>query len=123
VRGEVVRADDVELRYVEQVADAGAIVQRLEDAVGRQTRQGVSADQPLSVRALQQPLLVRKRDEVDVLVRCGGIRARRRAVALNDGARGDMIAVEISDKDKTQFNARVIDIRQVEVLPNSTSLN
>ena len=112
------RHDDVELRYVEKVSEPGAVVQRLEDAVGRQTRQSVSADQPLTARALQQPLLVRKNEEVDVWVRCGGIQARRRAVALSDGTRGDLITVETDDGSKTQFNARVVDIRQVEVLPN-----
>jgi flagella basal body P-ring formation protein FlgA len=121
-RGEVVRPDDVQLRYLEKVADPGAVVQRLEDAVGRQTRQAVDAEQPMNVRWLQQPLLVRRRDEVDVSVRCGGIHAHRRAVALNDGAQGDMISVETADQGKTSFNARVVGIRQVEVLPNSTGI-
>ena len=122
VRGEMVRANDVELRYVDKTSESGAVVQRLADAVGHQTRQSVSADQPLSVRSLQQPLLVRKNEEVDVMVRCGAIRAHRRAVALDNGTRGDMITVETTDGSQTQFNARVVDIRQVEVLPNSTSV-
>jgi flagella basal body P-ring formation protein FlgA len=121
VRGEMVRANDVELRYVDKTSESGAVVQRLADAVGHQTRQSVSADQPLSVRSLQQPLLVRKNEEVDVMVRCGAIQAHRRAVALDNGTRGDMITVETTDGSQTQFNARVVDIRQVEVLPNSTS--
>jgi len=121
-RGELIGADDVRLDYVDKATAAGTLVQRLEDAVGRQARQNLTSEQPLSVRVLQQPLLVRKRDEVDVWVRCGGIRAHRRAVALADGTRGDLIAVETKDESKTQFNARVVDIRQVEVLPNSTSV-
>ncbi len=124
-RGEVIRAEDVVLRSVEEEGGRGGalFVTRLEDAVGRRVRQAVNADQPLSTRALQQPLLVRRRDEVDVLVRCGAIRAHRRAVALQDGTRGDLVTVETTDGSKTQFNARVVDIRQVEVLPNSTSVN
>ena len=33
-----------------------------------------------------------------------------------------MITVETSDGSSTQFIARVVDIRQVEVLPDSTSV-
>ncbi len=121
-RGETVREADVELRQIDRAGAPSALIQRLADAVGRQTRQSVSADQPLSVRALQQPLLVRKNEEVAVVVRCGAIQARRRAIALNDGTRGDMITVETSDGSSTQFIARVVDIRQVEVLTDSTSV-
>jgi len=120
-RGEMVQEADVELRQVEKAGAPSGLIQRLADAVGRQTRQSVGADQPLTVRALQQPLLVRKNEEVTVVVRCGAIQARRRAIALNDGTRGDMITVETSDGSSAQFMARVVDIRQVEVLPDSTS--
>lgn len=120
-RGEMVQEADVELRQVEKAGAPSGLIQRLADAVGRQTRQSVGADQPLTVRALQQPLLVRKNEEVTVVVRCGAIQARRRAIALNDGTRGDMITVETSDGSSAQFMARVVDIQQVEVLPDSTS--
>jgi flagella basal body P-ring formation protein FlgA len=121
-RGELLRANDIELRYVESVDEPGSVVQRLEDVVGREARQSLSADRPLSARLLKQPLLVRKRDEVEVWVRCGGVQARRSATALSDGALGDMITVDPNDGTKTQFIARVVDIRKVEVLANSTSV-
>ncbi|MHB0959134.1 MAG: flagellar basal body P-ring formation chaperone FlgA [Pirellulaceae bacterium] len=121
-RGEVLRASDIALRQVENLSEPATVVQRLEDAVGREARQPLAADQPLSIRALKQPLLVRRRDEVEVWVRCGGIRARRSATALSDGSLGDMITVDAKDGLKTQFVARVVDIRQVEVLANSTSV-
>ncbi len=119
-RGERLQAQDVALRYVEQVTDTDRALRRLEDAVGREVRQPLSADQPVTARHLQQPLLVRKRDPVEVWVRCGGIQAHRRAVALSDGALGDTIPVDTDDGSKTQFLARVTDIRTVEVLPNAT---
>lgn len=121
-RGELLRANDIELRYVEGVDEPASVVQRLEDVVGREARQPLSADQPLSARMLKQPLLVRKRDEVEVWVRCGGVQARRSATALSDGAVGDMITVDPNDGTKTHFIARVVDIRKVEVLANSTSV-
>ncbi len=121
-RGELLRANDIELRYVEGVDEPASVVQRLEDVVGREARQSLDADQPLSARMLKQPLLVRKRDEVEVWVRCGGVQARRSATALSDGALGDMITVDPNDGAKTQFIARVVDIRKVEVLANSTSV-
>ncbi|MHB8969674.1 MAG: flagellar basal body P-ring formation chaperone FlgA [Pirellulaceae bacterium] len=121
-RGELLRASDVELRYVDSASKPASVVQRLEDVVGREARQALSGEQPLSARMLKQPLLVRKRDEVEVWVRCGAIQARRSAVALSDGTLGDMIAVDTNDGSKIQFNARVVDIRKVEVLANSTSV-
>jgi flagella basal body P-ring formation protein FlgA len=121
-RGELVRACDVELRRVDKVSEPATVVQRLEDVVGREARQSLSENQPLSARMLKQPLLVRKRDEVEVSVRCGGIQARRSATALGDGALGDMITVEPNDNSKAPFIARVVDIRKVEVLANSTSV-
>jgi flagella basal body P-ring formation protein FlgA len=121
-RGELLRVSDIELRYVDKVSEPASVVQRLEDVVGREARQSLTAQQPLSARMLKQPLLVRKRDEVEVWVRCGGIQARRSAVALSDGTLGDMIAVDTNDGSKTQFNARVVDIRKVEVLANSTNV-
>lgn len=119
-RGERLQAQDVALRYVEQVADTDRALLRLEDAIGREVRQPLAADQPLTPRHLQQPLLVRKRDPVEVWVRCGGVRAHRRAVAVSDGALGDTIPVDLADGTKTQLLARVTDIRTVEILPNST---
>ena len=47
-RGELLRASDVELRYVDSVSEPASVVQRLEDVVGREARQSLSGDQPLS---------------------------------------------------------------------------
>jgi len=121
-KGQLVGSDDVEVRLVRQRAESDRVVQRVEDAVGRQARQAVLPGLVLDDSLLQNPLLVKRRDVVDVVARRGGVTVRRPMTAMEDGSQGDMITVESLDGLKTRLIARVVGPLSAEVFVSSSAI-
>lgn len=113
-RGVPLEQGDVELRR----ADTGILQAnsygRLEDVVGMQTTQALEAGQIITSRHVQSIPLVRRGDVVTVWVRGPGFVVKRLARARGEGARGDSIAL-ITLKDRKQFLAQVVGVRELEV--------
>ena len=113
-RGVPIEQGDVELLR----ADTGTLQAngygRLEDVVGKQTIQTLEAGQPVTSRHVQSIPLVRRGDVVTVLVRGPGFVVKRLARARGEGTRGDSITVT-SLKDRKQFLAQIVGVREVEV--------
>ena len=117
-RGTLVRPSDVELRHVSTVTERGAVFHDIEAVVGMETRQSVPEGRILIADDLQSPLWVRRGEVVTVYARAAGIRVRTQARSRDDGARGELVAVETLTDRKTFF-ARVCGIREVEVFARS----
>jgi flagella basal body P-ring formation protein FlgA len=94
---------------------------RLEDAVGRELLQTVTAGQPLDEKSLRRPIVVTKGQLVTVVVTCEGVRIRTAARAKEHGALGDVIQVE-STLDRKTYQVRVSGLGTVEVFVQPASL-
>ncbi len=90
-------------------------VRRMEDLVGWQTKSALPAGKPISLKTLQRPLLIHRRDEVTVTATSPGIRVRKRVIALDDGAKGDMIMVQDPGDRHDRFPVRVVGPQMAEV--------
>lgn len=119
-RGEVIGFDDVELRYVAQEDDSG-LAQNVDAVVGRQVQLPLRAGEPVKASALKKPVLVKRREIVDVIARRAGITIKTQVRAIDEGTLDDVIAVEKLDGSKDRFVARVIGVQEVEVCVSGAS--
>ena len=111
---------DLELRHVDSTVLTAGSVQRIEDIVGKETTRTLAAGKPIAQSHVCEPVLVRRGDVVTVIVRAAGIRVRTQARARDDGAQGDLVAVESLENRQTYF-AQVSGVREVEVLATTLS--
>jgi flagella basal body P-ring formation protein FlgA len=114
-RGAIVRPTDVVLAQAIVRERDGAVFHSLEEVVGKQTACAVPEGKPLTAEALQTQTYVHRGEVVTVSARAGGIRVRTTARAKDDGALGDLVAVETLPDRKT-FYARVCGVRETEVM-------
>jgi flagella basal body P-ring formation protein FlgA len=114
-RGEVLQSPDLETRWVRQTDPASRHAATLERILGRQARQALRPGQTVEASLLVEPMMVRRRDTIEVIAARGAVSVRRPAVALADGVLGDTITVETTDGTKSRFLARVVGTRLAEV--------
>lgn len=115
-----IRRTDLDLRRVDQSVLTAGCAQRLEDVVGKEAAHTLAMGKPIALSHVSEPVLVRRGDIVTVLVRTAGIRVRTQARARDDGAQGELVAVE-SLSDRRTYFAQVSGIREVEVLASPVS--
>ncbi len=120
-RGAVVRASDVEVRHIVRPDGDGMPVAQIDDIVGRQITAPIKEGEPIDRNTLQKPILVKRRDKIQVVARRGGIKVTMQALAIDDGAEGDTIAVERLDESKARFLARVTGYQAAEVFVGSAA--
>jgi flagella basal body P-ring formation protein FlgA len=82
--------------------------------VGARLRRAIAADGAIAADAVTAAPLVRRGDEVTTAVRVGPVRAQGRATALDDGALGAVVRVQI---EKRQLRGRVSGAGAVEITP------
>lgn len=111
---------DLELRRVGDSVETSGTAERFEELVGKEASRTLPAGKPVALSSVRQPVLVRRGDVVTVIVRAAGIRVRTQARARDDGARGELVAVE-SLSDRRTYFAQVSGIREVEVLATAIS--
>ncbi len=120
-RGVMVGPRDVELRHVTYQTAEKTLARRLEDVVGRQVQFPMNAGDPMNTKALKRPILVKRRDVIEVSARRAGVAVKTQARAIDEGAEGDTITVERLDDRKTRFVARVTGVQQAEVFVGNAS--
>ena len=119
-RGEVIRPMDVELRVVppQQLPIAQrkreSWAESLDDVVGLEVTRPFQSGQALDVAALRRPLLVRRGEVVTVLARAEGVQVKTSARAMEQGALGDLITLQVVDS-RERYTARVIGQQKAEV--------
>ncbi len=119
-RGALLSAVDLRLQPRQTGNQRGEPIRLLEEAVGRETTQSLSAGQIVTSRHLQRPVLVKSGDAVDVYARASGVQVKTIARARESGSAGDLVAVE-SLTDRKAYLARVIGIQEVEVYARASS--
>ncbi|MEM8944415.1 MAG: flagellar basal body P-ring formation chaperone FlgA [Planctomycetota bacterium] len=99
-RGQLVRAVDVEERELEGNLPVG-FFSDAQMVIGQVAERGFKADDVIRKTSLRAPWQVRRGETVNAFVRTGNIVVRSRAIAKQNGAMGDLIAVEtLSDKQR-----------------------
>lgn len=98
-RGTRIVEADVELRP-DTPTSRTTPVDRLADAIGKEVTRPIKADAVVDRRQLQKPIVVRRRELVEVTARTGGITVQTTARALDDGAVEDLIWVETPERKK-----------------------
>jgi flagella basal body P-ring formation protein FlgA len=82
--------------------------------VGARVRRTIAAGGAIAADAVSAPSLVRSGDEVTTLVRVGPVLAQGRATALEDGAFGSIVRVQV---EKRRLRGRVSAAGAVEITP------
>lgn len=92
-RGEILRADDVRPLRQELGRLQRGYYRRDDAVVGKLAIRALPAGTPLDPRMLKAQRVIRRGDEVSILVSAGGLQVRSRGKALADAARGERLAV------------------------------
>lgn len=114
-RGETVTKSDVELQAAPRNTRLDGHVQDLQEVVGLETTRAIPQGLVITDSYVRRPILVRRNEVVTVYVRASGLSIRTEARAMDNGSRGDLVAVQ-SLLNREKFSARVVDIQEVEVM-------
>ncbi len=96
------RADDTGL------SDTAAVI-------GQRAKRYIPAAEPILVRYLEPVPLVKRGQVVDVYSRFGGVAVTTAALALEEGAYGDVVALRTTDRNRKKFTATVAGMGRVEI--------
>jgi flagella basal body P-ring formation protein FlgA len=121
LRGERIRAGDVELERVKAGSPQRMTFSTLDDVVGKEAARNIPAGQPLDNQYVRSPLLVRRGDVVDLFARAGGVQVSTKARAREEGSHGDLINVELL-ADRRPLLARICGVQEVEILAAAPSV-
>jgi len=115
-RGRLLRASDV--RLIEESASTAVYARRacsrLDQAIGKVAGRAIRAGQPVSLRLLAKPVIVRRGETVTVKLVRGSLEIVSRGEALADGRADDVIRVRIAATAKV-LNAKVSGAGVVDV--------
>jgi flagella basal body P-ring formation protein FlgA len=114
-RGEIVRADAVELKPLSSLATRQDYVTSSDVAVGLESIQAIEAGQPIAQSGLRRPLIIARNETVSLVARSAGVHVRTSARALESGTLDDLIAIETLDAPKQKLAARVVAPKTVEI--------
>ncbi|MEZ5277749.1 MAG: flagellar basal body P-ring formation chaperone FlgA [Opitutaceae bacterium] len=112
--GEPMLPSDFEAREVDLVRNAKSVVADQEQFYRYELARSVYPGRPISWSDLTPRSLVRKGELVDVVVRDGILSISMKALAVNTGSLGDVVAVR-NLESKREFPAEVIDEKTVQV--------
>jgi flagellar basal body P-ring formation protein FlgA len=114
-RGAIIHSADITLVNGDASDDGekGAF-HTLAEVAGKQATRTIAEGKVITSDAVQAPHLVHRGDVVTVYARTAGIRIHTTARAKDDGALGDLVAIE-SLADRKSFTARVCGPRETEV--------
>ncbi len=114
-RGQVIGADDVEVRRLESTPISPSAATDLKQVIGREAKQMIAAGHIVDTAAIRLPRVVHRRDVVDVISRTEGIVVRRRAIATQDGSVGDVIVLQSINDYRERFSACVTGPRTASI--------
>ncbi|GBC97445.1 hypothetical protein HRbin16_03268 [bacterium HR16] len=112
--GEAIDADAVEIQRIAIDTDSPDLLTDPAEVIGKIARRPFTAGQPLKRSAVDEPAIVRRGQNVKLLVRLDGAVVETGAVALQDGKAGARIRVQVADTRKTVL-ATVTDAETVTV--------
>jgi len=120
-RGELIGENDVALKYVMAGHDPQSVAGDIHEVLNQQVQLPMRAGEPVRKDALKKPVLVTRRDEVEVVARRGGITIRTKARAIDQGSLDDIITIEKLDGSRDRLVARVVGFQEVAVCVSGAS--
>jgi flagella basal body P-ring formation protein FlgA len=127
-QGSVLTAADLKLGPARSEVEQASAASSVDDLIGQELTRSIGADQIIPLDQVVRPRLIRKGDLVEVTARVGGVRVTTQAIAQQDGAMGESIALEaidgktrIGQKNKETIRAQVVaqGAAQIEVAGRS----
>ncbi|MGC8782955.1 MAG: flagellar basal body P-ring formation chaperone FlgA [Armatimonadota bacterium] len=112
--GEAIDAESVAVQRIATDMDASDLLTDPAEVIGKIACRPLTTGQPLKRSAVDEPAVVRRGQNVNLLVRLGGAVVETGAVALQDGKVGARIRVQVADTRKTLL-ATVTDAETVTV--------
>jgi flagella basal body P-ring formation protein FlgA len=113
-RGDRINPADVMLAAAQEGTIPAGAIGSIDDAIGQEAVRNIAAGEAIDDGCVRAPVLVNRGDVVIVYARAGGINVHTRGVARQEGARGNVIRIELSDR--RSLLARVSGRQEVEVL-------
>ena len=115
-RNEVIAESDIQLVRTNIAMHPDRYVAQRELVIGKKLLTNIGPHQPINLRNLEKPSLIKRGDPVTIIYQEEGIRLNARGEAKEDGAQGDRIRIKNIDSKKSIL-CRVVDSQTVEVLP------
>ena len=112
--GEVVHDGDIGLESVELTRLHGNVFNNKEDIIGKVLKRSLSSGQIITKNMVEEISVVKRGDNVVILIRAQALEVTARGVCQDDGAYGDLIRVVNVDTKKVLF-CNVIDSGTVEI--------
>lgn len=112
--GETIESDVVAIQRIAVATDDPDLLSDPAEVAGKIARYRVAAGQPLKRSAVEEPAVIRRGQNVKLLVRLAGAVVETSAVALQDGKASARIRVQVTDTRKTLL-ATVLDAETVTV--------
>jgi len=110
-RGDLITAEDIVIKYVEQTILRGKEFDNIDDVIGTRVKRRMAANQPIFANNL---CFVCKGDAVSIYARSANVEINTVGEALRDGNLGDKIPIRNTHSQKN-LDARVTGIGEVEV--------
>ncbi len=93
-KGETIKEGDIEIVEHPKRFEDRNIVLKKEDLIGKVIKNNVSAKNPVPIRSIDKPLMVKKSSSVSMVYRAPSIEILAKGTAMQDGALGDMVSIK-----------------------------
>jgi len=107
----VIKADDVILENIHFKSVPSDALVSIETAIGMRAKKSISANSVLTLRTLQAPYWVFKKQPVRIITKIGQIEISARGIALEDGVENQQVDIENVSSQKT--------VRGIVIAPNT----
>lgn len=112
-QGDVIEQGDIEMHEVTERQLRKDSITDVKQLVGLSPRRIISADRPIRLKEISQPIVIKKGQAVEMTYSTPYMRIRTTGIALEDGSAGDLIRVK-NDKNDKALSARVAGAGHVE---------
>lgn len=120
--GEIIRAEDIELRDHPFVRTRSDTITDLSSLVGKSPTRSISPGRPVYESELASPALVKKNSVVQIRYLSAGLEISATGQSVDEGAKGDVITVRNLDSKKL-LRAVIADEKTVDVISAGTALS
>jgi flagellar basal body P-ring formation protein FlgA len=115
-RNEVISESDIQLVRANIAAHPDRYAIQRDQVVGKKLLSSIGPNEPIRLRDLEHPPLIKRGDPVTIFFQQEGVRLSTKGEAKGDGGEGDRIRIRNIDSKKNIL-CRVVDSQTVEVLP------
>lgn len=94
LKGNIIKEEDITLLQRNRRYIKGDVITQSADIIGKMAKRNIQAGKPISSRIITEPVLVSKKHPVTILYDTPTVHLRTAGIALQDGARGELIPVK-----------------------------